>query len=158
MMIYQNITKSLFSGISTGLFGDTATGATGLLSGIFGGGKASGGSVSPGKMYEVNETGLPELLNVGNRQFLMMGNSAGSVVAAAGASSGGGATSPVGGAPIVNIFNSSGAEVTTREGTQGADLDVMIDAMVAKKLGHRGSQSSRMIRNNYGAKEPLVTR
>jgi len=158
MMIYQNITKSLFSGISTGLFGDAATGATGLLSGIFGGNRASGGSVSPGKMYEVNETGLPELLNVGNRQFLMMGNSAGSVVAAAGASSGGGSSSPVGGAPIVNIFNSSGAEVTTREGTQGADLDVMVDALVAKKLGQRTSQSSRAIRNNYGAKEPLVTR
>lgn len=158
MMLYQQMMKPLFSGISTSLFGDAATGATGLLSGIFGGGRAGGGSVSPGKMYEVNETGLPELLNVGNRQFLMMGDRSGHVAAATAASSGGG-SAPVGaGGFTVNIINNSSSEISTREGTQGADLDVMVDALVAKKLGQRNSQSARMMRNNYGAKEPLVSR
>jgi hypothetical protein len=150
MMLYQQMMKPLFSGISTS--------ATGLLSGIFGGGRAGGGSVSPGKMYEVNEMGLPELLNVGNRQFLMMGNQSGYVAAATAASSGGG-SAPVGaGGFTVNIINNSSSEISTREGTQGADLDVMVDALVAKKLGQRNSQSARMMRNNYGAKEPLVSR
>lgn len=75
MIIYQNITKPLFGMISEGV----GSGFGGILSGIFGGGKASGGSVSPGTMYEVNERGVPELLNIGNRQFLMMSSRSGVV-------------------------------------------------------------------------------
>lgn len=150
MMVYQNITKSLFEGMGTGV--------SSFLSGFFGGGRADGGSVSPGKMYEVNETGLPELLNVGNRQFLMMGNNAGSVAAVSAASASGGSSPVKGGAPVVNIFNSSGAEISTREGTQGADLDVLVDNAMSKNINRRGSQTNRSLRNNWGAKEPLVSR
>lgn len=35
-------------------------------------GRAGGGSVAGGMMYPVNERGMPELLNMGNGQFLMM--------------------------------------------------------------------------------------
>lgn len=59
----------------------------GFLSSIFGGPKADGGPVSAGRLYEVNERG-PELLNVGSRQFLMMGNQGGSVTPNAGISGG----------------------------------------------------------------------
>lgn len=45
---------------------------------LFGGGKAVGGGVSAGTMYQVNERG-PELLSVGGRDFLMMGNQGGSI-------------------------------------------------------------------------------
>ena len=69
MMIYQNITGPIFSGISSYLGGFS----------LFGGGKAQGGAVSPGRMYEVNERGIPELLSIGNRQFLMMAGRSGSV-------------------------------------------------------------------------------
>ena len=69
MITYQMLLKPLFGGISGW--------AGGLLS--FGGGRASGGPVSPGTMYEVNERGLPELLNIGNRQFLMMAGQSGNV-------------------------------------------------------------------------------
>lgn len=69
MIAYQMLLKPLFGGISGW--------AGGLLS--FGGGRASGGPVSPGTMYEVNERGLPELLNIGNRQFLMMAGQGGNV-------------------------------------------------------------------------------
>jgi len=158
MMIYQNITKSLFSGISTGLFGDAATGATGLLSGLFGGGKASGGSVSPGKMYEVNETGLPELLNVGNRQFLMMGNNSGSVVAAAGVSSGGGSSSPSVNVIINNNNNSDVSQQTQSNGNGGFDLVVTVDNLVAKNLNKHGSSSSKALRKGYGARPTLTGR
>lgn len=45
---------------------------------IFGGGKAAGGPVNRGMFYEVNENG-PELLSVGGRDFLMMGQNSGQV-------------------------------------------------------------------------------
>lgn len=43
------------------------------------GGRAIGGPVSAGGMYQVNEKGTPELLNVAGKQYLMMGNQSGSV-------------------------------------------------------------------------------
>jgi hypothetical protein len=98
MSFYQNISP-IFSGISgwiSNLGGGSSGGFTSSTYSSFGssfsflsGGRAGGGSVSPGKMYEVNETGIPELLNVGNRQFLMMGNQNGYVEAFK-ASAGGG--------------------------------------------------------------------
>ncbi len=50
--------------------------ATDILGGLtFGGGRARGGPVMPGKFYEVNEGGLPELLSMGSRKFLLPGSS-----------------------------------------------------------------------------------
>lgn len=57
----------LGSGGGGGGIGDLFSSA---LSALFGGGRAAGGWVSPGKAYEVAENG-PELLRVGNRQFLL---------------------------------------------------------------------------------------
>jgi len=74
MLVYQNLTGPLASGISSVLSGGTfASGWTSFS------GRASGGSVSSGKMYEVNERGIPELLSIGNRQFLMMADKSGYV-------------------------------------------------------------------------------
>ena len=42
-------------------------------------GRAVGGPVSSGGLYEVNEGGLPELLAAGGRQYLMMGAQSGTV-------------------------------------------------------------------------------
>lgn len=50
----------------------------GVVSSLFGGGKAEGGPVQAGRLYQVNERG-PELLDVGGRQFLMMGSQNGRV-------------------------------------------------------------------------------
>lgn len=61
--------------ISGGGFGG---GITDLFGSLISGFKADGGPVSAGRLYQVNERG-PELLNVGNRQFLMMGNQGGTV-------------------------------------------------------------------------------
>jgi tape measure domain-containing protein len=149
MMIYQNIAGPLFKGIS------------GWAGGLFGGGKASGGSVSPGKMYEVNETGLPELLNVGNRQFLMMGNQSGYVAAAGAASGGTGGSGSGGGGVEVHIHNNNGSQVsqqTSQSSQGGTQIDVMIDAAVAKKMSTFGSKSNKALRSNFGAKEVLTNR
>lgn len=43
------------------------------------GGRAIGGPVSAGGMYEVNEKGRPELLQVAGKQYLMMGSQGGKV-------------------------------------------------------------------------------
>lgn len=45
---------------------------------IFGGGLATGGAAEAGRLYRVNERG-PEVLDVGGKQFLMMGNQRGHV-------------------------------------------------------------------------------
>ena len=52
--------------------------AGGWLSGLFGGGRATGGSVAGGSLYRVNELG-PELLSYGGSDYLMMGGSGGYV-------------------------------------------------------------------------------
>lgn len=52
--------------------GGTGGGGWGsILGSLFGGGRANGGPVMGGKFYQVNERG-PELLQIQNRQFLMM--------------------------------------------------------------------------------------
>ncbi len=59
-ILYQSLIKP-FVGYITGGLGD-----------IFGSGKAIGGAVQGGKMYPVNERGMPELLSIGSKQYLMM--------------------------------------------------------------------------------------
>jgi len=51
---------------------------TSFFGSLFGGPRASGGPVAPGRVYEVNERG-PELLEVGGRDYLMMGSQGGNV-------------------------------------------------------------------------------
>lgn len=65
-----------------------------LVGSFFGGGRASGGSVSSGRVYEVNERG-PELLEMGSRAFLMMGGEGGRVQPMA--------ARAAGGAPVINV-------------------------------------------------------
>lgn len=65
-----------------------------IFGSIFGGGRASGGSVSSGRVYEVNERG-PELLEMGSRAFLMMGGEGGRVQPMA--------ARAAGGAPVINV-------------------------------------------------------
>lgn len=76
-IVAQNLAESLF-----GQSGTTGGGASGdFFSSIFGalfGARATGGSVNSGGMYRVNEQG-PELLTVGNRDYLMMGQGSGMV-------------------------------------------------------------------------------
>lgn len=78
-MVSQNLFQKLFGGM---LGGDSGGGFNfgSLLSGLFGGGRASGGPVAPNTMYRVNEQG-PELFKAANgEQFLMTGTQGGSVI------------------------------------------------------------------------------
>lgn len=60
-------------GFFSSLFSSGSSGGS-----LFGGGRASGGPVSAGKFYRVNEYS-PELLTVGNDDYLMMGRHSGQV-------------------------------------------------------------------------------
>ena len=76
-MIREAIRLYAIKPLMEALFGNGSIGsAGGLIGGFvgrmgFGGGRAHGGSVARGSMYEVNETGVPELLHTGNRTYLM---------------------------------------------------------------------------------------
>ena len=64
---------------SSAMAGGGGNWLTSLASSIFGGFRAAGGDVQSNRLYRVNERG-PELLDVGGRQFLMMGSQNGRVV------------------------------------------------------------------------------
>jgi len=72
-----------------------------------------------------------------------------------------GVESSGGGGMQVNIYNTTGDSVETKQG-KTADgsptLDVMIDQAVAKKLGTFGSKSNKVMRQNFGASQRLTGR
>ena len=92
-------------------------------------GRANGGPVVAGGMYQVNERGTPELLNIGGNQYLMMGKQSGNVTPT---SAGAGAAGAGGSGVQVNIYNSSDSEVSsnTRQGSNGQIIDVIIKKAV----------------------------
>ena len=68
-------------------------------------GRAMGGAVSAGRMYEVNELGMPELLTFGGKQMLMMPESGGGYVTPLGGGAGG-AVNTMGNINVVVNFHS----------------------------------------------------
>lgn len=64
---------SVFGDLFGSIFNSSdGSGFGGIFASVFGGGRAIGGPVTGGKLYEVTERGLPELLSIGDRQLLMM--------------------------------------------------------------------------------------
>jgi hypothetical protein len=88
--ILADIARIVAQKLVENLFGQSGTASGGQYGGyiqalgsLFGGGRATGGPVNSGRMYEVNENG-PELLTVGGRDYLMMGNQSGKVTPSSG--------------------------------------------------------------------------
>lgn len=78
--IAEQITRAIAEQWMTKLFGQMGTSGGGtsgggilasLLGGLFGGGRAIGGPVSAGRVYQVNERGAPEIYTAGGKQFLL---------------------------------------------------------------------------------------
>jgi len=89
MQVQKSLTGPLFGNIASRLGGPGGGSPfSGLLDWVSGQ-RAGGGPVKAGSLYEVNERG-PELLTMGNEQFLLMANRAGKVSAL-----GGDASAPV---------------------------------------------------------------
>ena len=109
----QQAAVSIFSKYFGG--GDAGGGITSTGVSTSPGGRASGGPVAPGSMYEVNEKG-PELLSQGGKDFLMMGGSGGFIRPLSGAQrfndEGGGGSATVGGV-VQHITVGGGADEAT---------------------------------------------
>ncbi len=126
----------------------------------FGGGRERGGSVAAGLMYEVNEAGDPELLNIGQRQYLMMGQQSGSVVPLAGYS--GGAVASAGGgqaaAPmqidvqVINQGQPAQAEATVERQSDGRALVKVILREVAGDMA-AGGVTARAVKQRFALQE-----
>lgn len=113
-------------------------------------GKATGGNVFAGGMYEVNEQG-PELLSVGGKDLLMMGSQGGYITP----------NSKLGGRVpdsnvVVNIYPRPGetARVATREDEEGGQqIDVIIEQVeqrIASGIAQGGSDVATAMEGQYG--------
>lgn len=115
---YSLTTASNYSGGGTGL--------------SFGGFRADGGPVAAGKMYQVNERGVPELLTIGGKQMLMMAGQPGYVTALrGGAPSSAAPAAGSAGQMVVNIHNNSGAQVTQKQ-SRGSDGKAILDVFIGE--------------------------
>lgn len=78
--LQQIAAEAAASGILRAVFGGLASSSPFLasLGAAFGGGRALGGPVTPGRLYEVNER-IPELLSTGGRDYLLAGSRGGDI-------------------------------------------------------------------------------
>lgn len=123
----EQLVESLFGKPGTPL-GSSGNGIGNFLStaisSFFGGPRATGGWVSPGKMYEVAENG-PELLRVGNRQFLLPTATGGMVTP----------NSRLGGGGVVQNINVTGR----------------VDSRTASQLAAEAARAQRRVSARFGA-------
>lgn len=110
-------------GTGTGMFGSMLTDFFGSFSGFF----ATGGTIPFGKWGVVGENG-PEIAK---------GGSSGTDIIPLSKLSAGG-----GGGLTVNVINNNNSSVQTRAGTNGADLDILIDQSMAQKIGTPGTATN----------------
>lgn len=111
-------------------------------------GRASGGPVQAGKMYQVTEKGEPEMLQIAGNQYLMMGSKSGSVDNMQGGSGSGGTGS---GGVVFNVYNQTDSKVTATE-SQGSDGRVMIDMFIEAAAADvsRGGRLGNAVQTSFG--------
>lgn len=156
--------SSFFGGGASASSSSTAADVGGWMDGgaslSFGGGRERGGSVAAGTMYEVNEAGVPELLNIGQEQYLMMGRQSGSVVPLAGYS--GGSVANAGGsqaaAPmqidvqVINQGQPAQAEATVERQSDGSALVKVFLREVASDMA-AGGVTARAVKQRFALQE-----
>lgn len=133
----------------------TTSAASSVFSNLFKGFRASGGPTAPNSLYQVNELGTPELFASGGKQFLLTGNQSGQVTPTQVGRAGGGM-----GNVIVNLVEApgKGGETSQRQTSNGLEIDVMVDQLVAKKAREQGSATNKSLRQNFGMSDNLVMR
>ncbi len=133
----------------------TTSAASSVFSNLFKGFRARGGPTSPNSLYQVNELGTPELFASGGKQFLLTGNQSGQVTPTQVGRAGGGM-----GNVIVNLVEApgKGGETSQRQTSNGLEIDVMVDQLVAKKTKEQGSATNKSLRQNFGMSDNLVMR
>lgn len=141
-MLRKMVAQAAAAQILSGLFGQGGIGSGGgVLGGIgqgigsaFAGMFADGGYIPPGQWGIAGEAG-PEVITGGNT---------GASVIPMGRGGGGGVT--------VNVINNSDAKVSTssRQGSNGVELDVMIDQLVAQNILTQGSRTNQAMNARDG--------
>ena len=138
-----------------GVFAALAAAATAInvrqiMSAEYGGGKAMGGAVNPGTMYQVNERG-PELLSVGGKDMLMMGDKGGNITP--NHKLGMGMSGGMGGSNVTVVINNlPGQDVELEEGVD-EEGNMMVQATIMKitqGILQGGSEISDAIEEQYG--------
>ncbi|MCL1556981.1 hypothetical protein [Xanthomonas nasturtii] len=110
------------------------------IGGAIAGGRAGGGPVAAGSIYEVGEGGRPEMYEAGGRTYMIPGNQGGRVVPiTAGRTVGDVTAGAAGGVSvnITNVINSDGTTTTTTETDENAmmrALAQMIQPVVVRVL------------------------
>lgn len=152
--LLQSLPGLSFGGAGGGASATSAA-ASSVFSGLFKGGRAIGGPTSPNSLYQVNERGTPELFSSGGKQFLLTGNQSGQVTPTQVGRAGGGM-----GNVIVNLVEApgKGGETSQRQTSNGLEIDVMVDQLVAKKTREQGSATNKSLRQNFGMTDNLVMR
>lgn len=119
---------------------------------LLSGGRANGGPVGAGSLYQVNENG-PELLTTGGATYLMMGAQDGTVTPTAAGAPGAAAGSQ----PVVNV-NITGApsqpSISTSRGADGSiNIEAHFETMLANSFARRGKGAQAM-EHVYGIGRP----
>ena len=144
-----------FGGLPLGVaFATAAAAATGALVGQiasaqFRGGRQTGGPVTSGGAFRVNETGGPELLSVGNRDFLLTGDQGGNITANKKMNNGSNVMMNV---TIINNGEPAEATVEKQETSEGFDLVVMLDRIdesVANGIKNGDSRTNEAIQGTF---------
>ena len=109
------------------------------------GGRALGGPVSAGNLYQVNENG-PEMLTTGGRDYLMMGSAGGTVTPNDKLGGGGG-----GNITIINQTSSKIGPVTEKRASNGDRAIIIRDAVsaVAAQMSDPNSQVSKSMGRSF---------
>lgn len=131
------------------------------------GGRAGGGEVAAGKMYEVNETGLPELLTVGGRQLLMMADDSGYVTPLSSTGSSTGSTDAASAASAgswlsgfsVEIINTGGTAIQAESAdwTQSEDGRALLSIVVKQATDAAVNEVASQIVDRRGAVNRSMT-
>lgn len=153
--VIGNIASSFFGGVSAANTASATAGSVNINNQLtnnllYGGGRASGGSVSGGKFYEVGENGKPELFQQHGKTYLIPG-SGGSVIPAAssaGESSSGGVNIGI----TVNVAN-DGSSSTSAQGddrTQAKQLGQLLTAKVKEVIASEMRPGGQIWKMSHG--------
>lgn len=137
--------SSIASFGSAAVIGGAALLGTMLLAKSFGGGRRYGGGVNADSMYQVNESGRPEIFNSTDGKQWMMPNTNGEVVSNADATKGSG-----GGGVIINVNNYGSDRISVNESQM--DDKRVIDIVVGNIM--EGGAAGRAVNQITGTSRP----
>lgn len=150
-MAASEVFKMLGQGLS-----NSSSGWMQALGSFFGGGRRHGGPVRRDRMYEVNEGGIPELLDTGSRRYLLPGGD-GQVTPLASGAGGGSVRMAV---PPININVTGNANIETASVRQnasgGIDIEMVanqVDGMMAGRVMDGSSKTLAALKGRLDVRE-----